>query len=90
MAKNKSPILAAVLSFLIPGFGQVYSGERRKGMGFFLVGTAFTTFEIFLIGNNYRGTELGPIIVAGISIILLWISIVYDAYKSAKEINSQI
>lgn len=49
MAKNKSPMLAAVLSFLIPGLGQVYGRERKKGMGFFLIGAMFAMLEIFLV-----------------------------------------
>ncbi len=84
MTAKKSPILAAVLSFLIPGLGQIYSGERRKGMGFFLIGAMFVMLEIFLIRNNDRGMELGPVLVAGISIILFWIFNIYDAHTTAK------
>jgi hypothetical protein len=85
MARKKSPVLAALLSFIIPGIGQVYVGERGKGMGFFLIGTIFVFLEIFLIRNNDRGMELGPVLVAGISIILFWIYNTYDAYITAKN-----
>jgi hypothetical protein len=85
MIKRKSPVLAAVLSFLIPGTGQVYNGEVRKGLGFFLIGAIFTMLEIFLIRNNdIRGMELGPVLVAGISVILFWIFNIYDAHTTAK------
>ncbi len=46
--------------------------------------------KIGVVRNNYRGRELGPVLVAAIATILFWIFIVYDAYKTAKEINSQI
>jgi hypothetical protein len=85
MTEKKSPILAAVLSLFIPGLGQIYSGERRKGMGFFITGTMFFMVEIFLIRNNARRMEVGPIVVTGISIILFWIFNIHDAYKNAKK-----
>lgn len=85
MTEKKSPILAAVLSFLIPGFGQIYSGEARRGMGIFLIGTMFTMFEIFLIRNNYEGRQIVPVLVAGIATILFWIFNMYDAHTTAKK-----
>lgn len=87
---KKNPMIAAVLSFLIPGFGQIYSGEVRKGLGIFLIGAMFTVLDIFLIKNNDKGMELGPVLVVGIANILFLIFIVYDAYKAAKETDSQI
>ncbi len=86
MTEKKSPILAAVLSFLIPGFGQICFGERRKGMGFFLMGAIFAILEIFLIRNNVRGMELA-VLVAGISLIIFWIYNIYDAYNTANGNN---
>ncbi len=82
---KKSPILAAVLSFLIPGTGQIYNGEVRKGLGILLIGAMFTILEIFLIRNNDKGMELGPVLVAGIAIILFWIFNIYDAHTTAKK-----
>ena len=32
-----NPILAAILSFFIPGLGQFYSGNLMKGIAFFVV-----------------------------------------------------
>ncbi len=49
MTEKKSPLIAAVLSFLIPGARQAYSGEVRKGLGFFLIGAMFAILDIFLI-----------------------------------------
>jgi TM2 domain-containing membrane protein YozV len=85
MTGKKRPILAAALSFLIPGLGQVYNKERRKSMGFFLIGSIFIMLEIFLISNKDKGRELGPILVAAISIILFWIYNIYDAYNTAER-----
>jgi len=45
--KKKEPVLAAILSFLFAGSGQVYNGELGKGI-LILVGTIIGAF-IFLI-----------------------------------------
>ncbi|WP_094243395.1 hypothetical protein [Tetragenococcus halophilus] len=46
--QRKSPILAAVLS-IIPGLGQVYNGQKIKGV-LFLLTTALFIFELLLFG----------------------------------------
>ena len=40
-ASGKNPIVALVLSLLIPGVGQFYNGDTKKGV-LMLVGAAFT------------------------------------------------
>ena len=85
--KKKNPIIAVIASFIFPGLGQIYNGETRKGVGYIIMGVIFVSIWIFLIHDRHI---IGPILVSGASIILLWISNMYDAYKTAKEINSQI
>ncbi len=83
MPAKKSPILSAVLSLLVPGLGQVCGEDRRKGAGLFLIGATFVMLEFFLIRNNGVGMVLGPVIVAGMAIVLYWLYNIYDAYKTA-------
>jgi TM2 domain-containing membrane protein YozV len=45
--EEKSPVLAALCSFFIPGLGQVYDGETARGVGIFF-GTLIGLF-IFII-----------------------------------------
>ncbi len=85
--KKKNPIIAVIASFIFPGLGQIYNGETRKGVGYIIMGVIFVSIWIFLIRDRHI---IGPILVSGASIILLWISNMYDAYKTAKEINPQI
>jgi TM2 domain-containing membrane protein YozV len=85
--KKKNPIIAVIASFIFPGLGQIYNGETRKGIGYIIMGVIFVSVWIFLIHDRHI---IGPILISGASIILLWISNMYDAYKTAKKINSQI
>ena len=70
----KNPWLAAILSLLVAGLGQVYNGEVGKGIAFFLV-AILIGFTIF--------------IGIGIILAPIWlIYCAYDAYKVAEAINS--
>ena len=37
MANEKNPLISAILSFVIPGAGQVYNGKAKKGVVIFIV-----------------------------------------------------
>jgi TM2 domain-containing membrane protein YozV len=69
-AAGKTPGMALILSFLVPGVGQIYNGDTKKGgvmLGFWLL-------SWFLVA--YGG--LGFITGAGI-----WIWAMIDAYNVA-------
>jgi TM2 domain-containing membrane protein YozV len=69
----KSSGIAVILSFFIPGLGQIYNGEIGKGVLFIIVGFLLALSMIVLIGFI-----LYPI---------FWIYNMYDAYKTAERIN---
>ena len=73
--KTKSEGLAAVLSFLIPGLGQMYNGEIGKGV-MILLGCILLGFLSFLIV---------PIVI----LVVVYIWNIYDAFKTAEELNEQ-
>lgn len=69
----KEPWFAAILSFFIPGLGQIYNGETGKGIAYFLVAFVCWALTFVLIGFI-----LTPI---------WYIYVIYDAFVSAKRIN---
>jgi TM2 domain-containing membrane protein YozV len=71
---QKNAGLAAVLSFFIPGLGQIYNGEIVKGI-------------IIIIVQIINGF-LAAIIVGFITGAIVWIWAIYDAYKTAERINA--
>jgi TM2 domain-containing membrane protein YozV/RNA polymerase subunit RPABC4/transcription elongation factor Spt4 len=73
---RKNPGIAAVLSFLFTGLGQIYNGQIGKGIIFVVVGIVCLILVVVLIG-----IILYP---------LFWIYNIYDAYTSAKKINAGI
>jgi len=66
-----SPILALILSFFIPGLGQLYTGQFVKAVGLFLLAVLFGALSTMLIGIPFY--------------VLVWLYSMYDAYKSAEE-----
>ena len=53
-----NPIIAAILSFIIPGLGQIIAGETKKGLIFLVVAIVLgllvgTISSMSFIDNNY-------------------------------------
>lgn len=73
MAKN--PILALVLSFFIPGLGQVYAGKLMMWIVLIIV-SLILSVAIFMV------SEFAMIV--SILYIIVWLYAMYDAYTTAK------
>ena len=73
---DKSPILAAVLSFFIIGLGQVYLGLTKKGILLF-AGAIISGFLMLLI-------------IGWITWLIIWLYAIYDAYNSAEMMRNGI
>ncbi|HVG18665.1 MAG TPA: hypothetical protein VNI02_06400 [Blastocatellia bacterium] len=71
----KNPGVAAVLSFLFVGLGQIYNGEIGKGLIFIICGFISGLMIFVLIGF--------------ITTPVLWVFGIIDAYKTAERINGK-
>ena len=65
-------ILAAILSLILPGIGQIYAGEMQKGIIFFVVFLILVAINLFVF----------PLI--WILELIFAIYAAYDAYMLAK------
>ena len=68
-------ILAAILSFIIPGLGQAYAGDIKKGIIFFVIAVVLGLIVSFVL----NGATWGYIID-----IIYSIYAAYDAYQMAQ------
>ncbi len=59
-----------ILSFLIPGLGQVYCGKIGLGILFVMFAGIFDILSFLLIGIPFY--------------LILWVYSMYDAYKTAE------
>lgn len=69
----KNPGVAAVLSFLWPGLGQIYNGQILKAIVFIVVQVVNVLLAFVLIG-----------FLTG---FIIWVWSVVDAYKQAEAYN---
>ena len=70
--------LAAILSFLIPGLGQAYAGDIKKGIVYFLIASV----ALGIIGTFFVDSVLNHFYY--IINVLIDIYAAYDAYLMAK------
>ena len=75
----KSPGLAAVLSVIIPGLGQLYNGQYLKAL---VVVFLFGAFISLGVHGPVYGRAIFPLLV-----VVTYFGAIIDAYRSAKEIN---
>ena len=68
-------ILAAILSFLIPGLGQAYAGDIKKGVIFFVIALVLGIIIVYVLG----GATWAYIIS-----LIYEIYAAYDAYQMAQ------
>lgn len=70
----KSAGLAAVLSFFVPGLGQIYNGQITKGIVLIVIDAINALLMFVLIG----------FVTHAITILYA----IYDAYRTAERINA--
>lgn len=71
--KRKEPLLSLILSFLIPGLGQIYNGEGVKG--------------VVLIIAAVISVVLATVCIGALTYLIVWLYAMYDAYVIAERIN---
>ena len=70
-----NPILAAIISFLIPGVGPMYAGDIKRGVIFLVIAI------VILLIRNFANPFIGiAFLIIG---IIFMIYSAYDAYKLA-------
>lgn len=72
--RRKDAGVATLLSFFLPGAGQLYNGQVGKGLGFLLV-TLFVNFPLMFVGIGF------------LTGLVTWIWSMIDAHSSAEMIN---
>jgi hypothetical protein len=76
MSARSNPFIALLLSLIVPGLGQVYNREIKKGLVIFGFGLSLGLLSYWISGFNK--------IAASLALLILWISAAIDSYKVAK------
>jgi ABC-type transport system involved in cytochrome c biogenesis permease component len=91
---NKSPFIAGLLSLIIPGSGQAYNGQIKKGIVIFSSTVAIwfiysTIYAICLLFYGLTEGEISIVVIVVPLLIPLLINIIaaFDAIKKAELRN---
>ena len=71
-----NPIVAAIASFFIPGIGQIYAGDIKRGIMFLIVAIIFYAIGHFTTGIYHT--------VSVVVDLIYGLFVAYDAYKLAQ------
>lgn len=85
--KPRKPLLAALMSLILPGFGQLYNGQANKGILLF-IGFILASLALPAIAAMYLPSALilPMVLIAGLLIPLtLWLYSIVQAWRRAKH-----
>jgi signal peptidase I len=85
--RERKPLFALALSFLLTGLGQVYNGKPRKGILFFAASLIlpFLLLELSIVGLGQTMMLLLALALAASLGIFVWAAL--DAWKQAKRMQ---
>lgn len=80
------PLLAALLSLLLPGLGQLYNGEWHKTVWLLLGFGLLSVLGIVIIGLFLPISWTLPALIIGVfSLLILWLYSITQAFRSARH-----
>ncbi len=85
---RRSPVVAALLSGLFPGLGQLYNREWRKAFLFFAGGMVTSVATLFVEIPDDLLAALRVLLMLSVPFLALALWSVIDAYRAAKQTQS--
>lgn len=83
MSEEKSSGVAAVLSFFIPGLGQIYCGRIKRGLGILFIFFVSLITAVTEAGSYNPNSGLVTLLV--FCALFLWAFGIYDSHKIASK-----
>jgi signal peptidase I len=80
-AARRRPWVAALLSLTATGAGQIYNGQWRKGLTFFLIETALGVTMIFGLGS------FAGLVGTGAGLLAFNVAVAAEAYGTARRVR---
>ncbi|MEQ1619762.1 MAG: signal peptidase I [Methylococcales bacterium] len=82
----RKPWLALAMSFVLPGFGQLYNGEANKAIWLFIAFAVLSIPGLVFIALYLSGGWMLPALVISLMLTLsIWLFGMIDAWRSARE-----
>lgn len=85
--KKRRPVIAFLLSLIVPGLGQVYNGKLRRGIVFFLV-FEFSLILLYLFSElRFKFNGLILFLAFGFTFLGFFIYILSDAFRGINRLR---
>ncbi len=82
--KRRQPLIAGLLSFLVPGLGQVYNGRLPKGVLFFLIGCVIDIVpSVYGWATDFRGFVLLLLMPLAFRVVAA-----FEAFVQARQLRA--
>ena len=84
----RNPLMAAVMSMVLPGFGQLYNGHLNRGILLFISICLCSVPMILWVTLHLPASFTLPMVILNVVTSLgLWLYGIVDAYRSAKHLS---
>lgn len=87
---GQSPYVAAVLSFVVPGLGQLLNGERAKGVAILCITAGMWAGLLMATIGPSAARSVLTICLLGFAYIFVWIPAIMDAYQRASGMRTSL
>ncbi len=77
---KKEPVISLILSLFIPGLGQIYNTQIKKGIIMFIA-YVLSIVLVYFTWSHFVGFCIMILPLA------IWLYSLYDAYRGARNIN---
>lgn len=87
----RKPLLALLMSLILPGFGQLYNGKLNKAIWLFIGFAFFSVPGVALIALHLPGPWMMPALLVSLGAsLLLWLYGMTDAWRDARRAQDYI
>jgi len=81
---NRFPLLAAALSFALPGLGQLYNGERAKGLTIVCITAGIAYGAVMAVAGPTAFRSTFTAVTLAIVYLFIWLPATLDAFQRAR------
>ena len=86
---SRNPLMAAIMSLILPGFGQLYNGHVNRGLLIFIAFCLCSVPLVLWVALSLPTALTLPLVAFTVIVSLgLWLYGVIDAYRSAKKLRN--
>jgi len=86
LIRPRKPLMALLMSLVLPGFGQLYNGEVNRAIWWFLIYFALGVPGLAVVALYMpSGLMLAALVLTLVAIVSLWVYGMVDAWRSAQR-----